>query len=66
MLECLYDQYMHSGQVKFSYGQPFSYFSKPIISRTNKPPPPGFEFSDLNKNAIEFNPCKSPLRPLNI
>jgi hypothetical protein len=50
MLECLYDPYINSGRVKFSYGQPFSYFSEPV-----KQPPPGFS-SDLNTNAMEFNP----------
>ena len=58
MLESLYDPYIHSGQVKFSYGQPFSYFSKPVKLSKHV-----IQFSDLNTNAVEFSPT-SPTGPL--
>ena len=51
-IESLYDPYLHYGNKKFVYGEPFSYFSKNA--------PPGFENTDLNINATSFNP-RSPI-----
>ena len=73
-IESLYDPYIHSGRTNFVYGQPFSYFSEPV--RMSSPrTPPGFENTDLNRNAREFSPreCsprefspreRSPMSPL--
>ena len=58
----LYDHRIHSGQVKFTYGQPFSYFTEQPKRQMQSPP--GFQArytSDLNTNApAYYSPVNSP------
>ena len=54
----LVDPYIHFGNKKFVYGEPFSYYSERPVHIA---PPPGFgNTTDLNTNAREFSPRSPP------
>jgi len=56
-----YDPYIHNGTKKWTFGEPFSYFSKPVVRLSV---PPGFSKikSDLSSSARPYNNKPPPIK----